>query len=107
MYFQFDVEFDYVLIRIWKKVKHFAIIFLCKQSKSEIIIEKFWFSKFDFIMLRPRAKMAPRKSFEHLGLHMTIFFQEHIKMQLYPLSFLEIRPRRFLSPIYYVTQKLF
>ena len=46
-------------------------------------------------MLRSRA---PHKSFEHLGLHMTIFFQEHIKMQLYPLSFLEIRPR-FLAPI--------
>ena len=50
MFFHFDVKFDYVLIRIWKKEKHFAIILFCKQSKSEIRIEKFWFSKFDFIM---------------------------------------------------------
>ena len=41
----------YLLIRIWKKEEHFAIILFCKQSKSEIRIEKFWFSKFDFIML--------------------------------------------------------
>ena len=51
MFFHFSVKFDYVLIRIWKKEEHFAIILFCKQSKSEIRIEKFWFSKFDFIML--------------------------------------------------------
>ena len=53
-------------------------------------------TEFDFIMLRPQAKMAPHKSLEHLGVYMTNFFQEHIRMQLYPLSFLEIRTRRFL-----------
>ena len=40
-----------VLIVIWKKEEHFALILFCKQSKSKIRIEKFWFSKFDFIML--------------------------------------------------------
>ena len=50
-FFRFDVKFDYVLIKVWKKEEHFAIILFCKQSKSEIRIEKFWFSKFDFIML--------------------------------------------------------
>ena len=46
----FDVKFFYVLIKIWKKEKHFTIILFCKQSKSEIKIKKFWFSKFDFVM---------------------------------------------------------
>ena len=52
MFFHFDVKFDYVLIRIWKKEEHFVIILFCKQSKFEIRIEKVGFSKFDFI--RPK-----------------------------------------------------
>ena len=51
MFFHFNVKFDYVLIRIWKKEELFAIILFCKQSNYEIRIDKFWFSKFDFIML--------------------------------------------------------
>ena len=39
--FHFDVKFDYVLIGVLKKGEHFAIILFCKQSKSEIKIEKF------------------------------------------------------------------
>ena len=99
MYFHFDVKFDYVLIRIWKKEEHFAIILFCKQSKSEIRIEKFWFSKFDFFMLRPWAKMAPRKSFEHIELHMRIFFKDNTKMQLLTDSFFDILTRTEIAAI--------
>ena len=34
-----------------KKKITLLLYFFCKQSKYEIIIEKFWFTKFDFIML--------------------------------------------------------
>ena len=31
--------------------------------------------------VRPRTKIAPRKLFEYIGLHMIVFFQKHTKMK--------------------------
>ena len=40
-FYDFDVEFEHVLMRISKKGAHFAIILFCKESKSAIRFKKF------------------------------------------------------------------
>ena len=40
-FYDFDVEFEHVLMRISKKGAHFAIILFCKESKSAIRIKEF------------------------------------------------------------------